>query len=360
MADEIDAGGSDAEPPKKKGLDLSIFLKHVAEVDTSIGKLYLFPLRDADIRAFNALPATDAAGRVREFLPCIASLSSDYSLNQERDGITADQASNLSDQTVESLAEAYALSNGLRSAREKVREPVVRATDEPATAFLDRLLRNEVEEQATQFKKLTEQVLGSTHGIFDQVRKASQALGDTRQQFERLTRASAFPTGVFPSIETKSLEFSNHMAEHSARLARERSEDREMVRLTGQMSAQSAETLQELAAASSTMLEKLDQRDEEAKHTTKVQLWIAVGSVVVSAFLAGASFLQDWCNNKSGDDWQGKVLEELKATNTRSSKLESENEILRQKLEYLNSAVNAQGQKPASSKSAPANQVTKN
>lgn len=362
MADAIDAGGSDAESPKKKGLDLSTFLKHVAEVDTPIGKLYLFPLRDSDIRTFNALSATDAAERIREFIPCIASLSSDYGLKQERVGITADQASNLSDQTVESIAEAYALSKGLRSAREgeRDREPIVRSTDEPGTTFLDRLLRNEVEEKANQFKKLREQVLGSTHGIFDQVRKASQALGDSRQQFERMTKASEFPGGVAPSIETKSLDFNNHMAEYSARVARERAENREMVRLTGQMSAQSAETLQELATAASTMLEKLDRRDEEAKHTTKVQLWIAVGSVVVSAFLAGASFFQDWRNNKSGDDWQGKVLEELKAANTRSSKLEAENEILRQKVEHLNSAVNARGQNPASSKTSPPNQATKN
>ena len=68
-------------------------------------------------------------------------------------------------------------------------------------------------------------------------------------------------------METKSLELNSHMAEYSARLACERSEDREMVRLTGQMTAQSAETLQELAAAASTMLEKLDQRDKEAKDT---------------------------------------------------------------------------------------------
>jgi hypothetical protein len=282
-------------------------------------------------------------------------MSSDYGLKQERVGITADQAAKLSDQTVESIAEAYASSNGLRSAREggKDREPMVRATDEPATAFLDRLLRNEVEEQANQFEKLREQVLGSTHGIFDQVRKASQALGDTRQQFERLTRTSASSGGVSPSIETKSLEFNNHMAEHSARLARERSEDREMVRLTGQMTAQSAMTLQELADAVSTLLEKLDERDKEAKRTTKFQLWIAVGSVVVSALIAGASFIQDWRNNKSGDDWQGKVLEELKAVNTRSTKLETENHALRQKVEQQNLAVNSRGKKPVSPKAAP-------
>lgn len=369
MVGAVDSGGSEAEPPKKKGLDLSIFLKHVAEVDTPIGKLYLFPLRVSDIQAFNGLSAADAVERIRAFLPCIASLSSDYGLKHERVGITADQASNLSDKTVESIAEAYALSNGLRSAREgeKDRAPIVGATDEPATAFLDRLLRNEVEEQAHQFKKLREQVLGSTHGIFDQVRKASQALGDTRQQFERLTRTSAFSGGASPSIETKSLEFNNHMAEHTARLARERSEDREMVRLTGQMTAQSAETLQKLATAASTMLEKLDARDEDSKRSTKDQLRIAVWSVAISAGLSlialvfsVAAFYQDKANISSGDKWQDKVLEELKAANTHSAKLESEIQALRQKVEHLNSEVNAQSQKSVSSKSALSNQVTKN
>jgi hypothetical protein len=330
MTDAIDAGGSDAEPPKKKGLDLSIFLKHVAEVDTPIGKLYLFPLRVSDLRAFSELSATNAVERVRAFIPCIASLSPDYALKQERVGITADQAFHLSVQTLEIIAEAYALSYGLRSVSEgeKDREPIVKATDEPASAILDRLLRNEVEEQANQFKKLREQALHSTHGIFDQVRKASQALGDTRQQFERLTRASAFPSGVSPSIEAKSLEFSNHMAEHSARLTRERSEDREIVRLTGQMTAQSAETLQKLATAASTMLEKLDARDEDSKRSTKDQLRIAVWSVAISAGLSlialvfsVTAFYQDKANISSGDKWQDKVLEELKAANTHSAKL---------------------------------------
>lgn len=245
MTDAIDAGGSDAEPPKKKGLDLSIFLKHVAEVDTPIGKLYLFPLRVSDLRAFSELTATDAVERISAFMPCIASLSPDYALKQKRVGITADQVSNLSGQTLEIIAEAYGLSNGLRSAREgeKGREPIVRATDEPASAFLDRLLRNEVEDQANQFRKLREQALDSTHSIFDQVRKSSQTLGESWKQFEKLTKASAIPTSISPAVESRSLEIGNLLSEQHNRLARERVEDREMVRLAGQMSAQSAKTL---------------------------------------------------------------------------------------------------------------------
>lgn len=348
MTGQNDVGGPDAQSPKKKGLNLSIFLKPVVEVDTSIGKLYLFPLRTSDLQAFNALSATDVVERTREFLPRIASLSPYYGLKHERVGITSDQATSLSEGEVEAIAEAFASSNGVRSAREggNDRTPIVRATDEPATAYLGRLIHSEIEEQADQFKKLREQVLGSTHGIFDQVRKASEALGDTRLQLERLTRSSATPAGLSPSTEGNALELTNHMAEYSARLARERSEDREMVRLTGQMTAQSAETLQELAAAASTMLEKLDQRDEEAKHTTKVQLWIAVGSVVFSVILALvalvvsiAAYNQDKENILSGDKWQASVLEELKVANQKSSSIEASNRALLQTVEQLRARV---------------------
>lgn len=362
MTTDRESGDREGDEPKKKGFDFSSLLKHFAEVDTAIGKLYLFPLRTSDLQAFSALHATTHVDRARQFLPCIASLYPDYGLKHERVGITSEQASSLSDEMVEAIAEAFVSSNGLRSAREggKDRAPIVREEDEHATAYLDRLMRSEVEEEANQFKKLREQVLGSTHGIFDQMRKASQALGDTRQQFERLTRGSAFPsTGIPSSIGARSLELNNHMVEHSARLARERSEDREMVRLTGKMTAQSAETLQELAAAASTMLEKLDQRDEESKRTTKIQLWIAVGSVAVAAALAGASFLQDWFNNKSGDNWQAQVLDELKVSNLRSSKLEGENADLRQKVEDLSSAVRALESKPALSQTSPSKNTTK-
>lgn len=363
MTDSKDVVDSDAELPKKKGFDLRIFLKPVSEVDTSIGKLYLFPLRDSDIRAFNAVSATDHVERTREFLPCIASLSPEYGLKHERVGITREQASSLSTEEIEVVAEAFVSSNGVRSAREggKDRTSITRAADEPVTAYLDRLMRNEVEEQAGQFKKLREQALGSTHGIFDQVRKASQALGDTRQQFERLTKSSAFsPTGIFSSIEARPLELSNHMAEHSARLARERSEDREMIRLTGQMTAQSAETLQELAAAASTLLEQLDKRDEESKKTTKIQLWIAVGSVAVSAALAGGSFVQDWRNNKSGDEWQEKVLTELKEVNCRNSGSEVGNGTLCKQLELLQSTLKARVNTPPPAKVSAPKEATKN
>lgn len=346
MTEQNALPGSNAEPPKKKGLDLSIFLKPVTEMDSSVGKLFLFPLRASDFGEYEKLSAQASVERIKEFLPCIASLSPDYSLDQKWVAITAVQVERLSDQEVEALAEAYASSSALREARDggKNRESLAREPEESATAFLDRLLSKEMKERAKQ----REQLLGSTGGVFDQVRKSSLELGETWRQFERLTKASAVPKDNTQVFETKSLEFSNHMAEHSARLARERAEDREMIRLTGQMSAQSAKTLQELADAASTMLENFDRRDEEAKRTTKVQLWIAVGSVVVSAVLAllallvaGAAYYQDRDNIAAGDKWQAEVLGEMKASNKHGASLETENQLLRDRVEQLSSTVTA-------------------
>lgn len=335
--DETGKEGTNAGKPHKQGLDISIFLKHVAEVNTSIGRVFLFPLRVSDIVEYKKLSAQPAVGRIRNFLPCIASLSAENSFTKDRVAITKEEAGRLSDDEVETLAEAYASSGVFRVEREgaKDRAPVTREPGEVGTAYLDRLLQNDIKEQAEQSRKVMESFLGSTQGIFDQVRKSSLELGDSWRQLDRLAKASA----VAPAFETKSLEFSDHMVEHSTRIARERAEDREMVRLTAETSAKSAKTLQELADAASTMLEKFDERDADAKRTTKIQLWIAVGSVVVSALLAGVSLLQDRYNNESGDEWQGAVLEELKTSNKRGESIQTENQLLRDQVQRLAAAV---------------------
>jgi len=332
---------SNAGQPRKKRLDISTFLKHVAEADTSIGRVFLFPLRVSDCIEYAKLLDQPATERIRAFLPCIASLSAGYSLDKERVEIAAEQLDQLLDDDIEALAEAYVLSSAFRKTREgsNDRAVVARESEEAATAYLDRLLRHEIEEQTKQTRKIMETALGSTRGIFDQVRKSSLELGDSWRQLESLTKATAIHKSPAPAFETKSLEFSNHMAEHTERIARERAEDREMLRLTAETSAKSAKTLQELADAASTMLEKLDERDADAKRTTKIQLWIAVGSVVVSALLAGASFFQDRSNNVSGDKWQSAVLEELKATNKRGESVQIENQLLRDQVQRLAAAL---------------------
>ncbi|KHN67259.1 hypothetical protein AV645_00315 [Acinetobacter calcoaceticus] len=120
---------------------------------------------------------------------------------------------------------------------------------------------------------------------------------------------------MFPELKTETLKVDSKLAEHAKIRAKEYAQDREMIHLTGQMTAQSAKTLQELANAAATLLERLDQRDKEAKNTTKIQLWFAVGSLIISTLLAGASFCQDYQNNKSGDKWQSTLLNEIHTLN---------------------------------------------
>lgn len=322
MSEDKNSPDAEGKQPKK-GLSISHFLKPVANVQTSIGKLYLYPLRVSDICSYERISIDDPVGRIRDFLPYIASLSPDYSLKQERVAITIEQVGQLSYEELEALAEAYISSSALGIAREegKEGEALARSQGEPATSFLDRLIREEIEKHASQMSKIREQVLGSTSGIFDQVRKSSLELGKTWESFERLSKATEIP---------RSLEIHNHFAEHQARLTRERTEDREMIRLTGQMTAQSAKTLQELAEAASTLLEKLDERDIEAKRTTKIQLWIAVFTVVISVVLSGASFWQDRVNNATGDHWQADMLSEVRESNQRRSALENEAKSLKE------------------------------
>lgn len=95
--------------------------------------------------------------------------------------ITAEQVDLLWDGEVEALAEGYASSSAFREARAGTQDwgPVTWEPGEAATAYLDRFLQNEIEPQAKQSRKMMEPALGSTRGIFDQVRKISLDLADS-------------------------------------------------------------------------------------------------------------------------------------------------------------------------------------
>ncbi len=320
--------GPESKKPKK-GLAIDSFLEPVAEVKTLIGQLYLFPLRVSDIGRYERISTGDPVARIRSFLPCIASLSPEYSLEQERVAITVEQVGQLSDDEVEALAESYA-SSSVFVGEAKEREPLSRSQGETSSSFLDRLLRREIKEQASQNRKLYEQAFGSTRGIFDQVRKSSLELGKSREIFDRLLKATEIP-----AFEAKSFETHDHFAELRKKIDSERVEDREIIRLTGRMTEQSAKTLQDLAEAASTLLEKLDERDVESKRTTRNQLLIAVFAVGISALLACASFVQDRVNNASSDHWQAVLLSEVKASNQRRNDMEDEAKRLREEVRDL-------------------------
>jgi hypothetical protein len=247
----------DQTEPKQKGLNISLFLGPMADVQTSIGKIYLYPMRASDFSRFEKIVADEPMERFRELLPNVASLSATSKIEKDREPLAPELVAQLSKADVELVAEAYAASSALQKARSgsEDRSALPRGDGEVATYYVDRLLKKELEAHANDMRQMREQMLSSTGGLFGQVRKSSALLGSTLTDFERLSRSIATPAAM-PVFETKHLALTNHMAENHARLARERAEELEMVRLTGQMTAQSATTLRDLAEAATVMLER--------------------------------------------------------------------------------------------------------
>jgi len=336
MGIDSDPSVAAGDPPKKKGLDISLFLGPTTDVQTSAGRIFLYPPRVSDFKSFEKLSSVEPAARFREFLPSVGSLSATSKMEKEREPLAQELVAQLSDEDVEAIAEAYASSAALQTARvgAKDKSGLPRENGEAATSYVDRLLKKELEDHVDGMKRMREQMLASTSGIFDQVRKSSLALGSTLSAYEQLTRDKVKFTLPEPNMD----QF-HAINEHHARLARERAEELEMVRLTGKMTAESAKLLQDLARDASKLLEDMDDRDKRSNRLTHIQLWIAVGSVVVAAILSGAAFLQDRVNNAANDKWQEKMLSSINEGNRQRTSIEEENKRLKVRIDELGETV---------------------
>lgn len=85
MGSEGDPSAVAGDPPKKKGLDISLFLGPTTDVQTSAGRIFLYPPRVSDFKSFEKLSSVESAARFREFLPRVASLSATTKMEKERD-----------------------------------------------------------------------------------------------------------------------------------------------------------------------------------------------------------------------------------------------------------------------------------
>lgn len=338
--------GNEGDPSPKKSLDISIFLEPVADVSTSIGKVYLYPLRTSDIGRIGKLPDWAPVLRFREFLPCIASLHATTKFEDERVPLTSDEVTQLADGEVERLAEAYAFSSALQTTRlgGKEGEAVPRHDSETDSAYVDRLLRKDLESHLAGAERLRKLMLGSASGLFDGVRASSAALTQSLKDYEKLASVS-----VTPRTDSRIIDEFKIGMERAAKQTRERAEELEMVRLTGQMTAQSAATLRDLADAATVLLERFDARDRKSDKDTRRQLRIAVGSVMVSAFLALLalivavwSFTQDKRNNEADGKWQSSLLSAISESNHQQLELREGNAKLRARIETLERAAAAQ------------------
>lgn len=358
---------TNGEEPKKKSLKLLLRSEPIAEVETSIGRIYLYPLRVRDLNDFEKLEPAEAVVQVRSFLSNIGSLAVESDDAAERIPLDQEITKTLSDDEVEQLAEAYVQSSEWQKVGESSQDhkPVAREDDETASAYLIRLVLDEVEQQHKTAKQLHEKMLGSSRSLFDQVRKSTSALGSTLSAYEQLTKfAKPSPLEIQP-IRTDHFDALNrHMAEQARERAEERAEEMALARLTGQMTAESAKTLKDLAEAATTLMEQFDERDRKTDKFTRKQITIAVWSVGISAVLAllalivsGFAYLQDRDNIFSGDHWQLKLLTAIEQGNQQSSAIERENEALREQVKSLGSRIaGLEAAQHATAKSTASNQ----
>jgi hypothetical protein len=343
MAQDGGLPGGDRKTTKKSMLNLDQLFGPVTQVPTSVGSLYLYGLRVSDLSTFATLSGGEPIARIRSLLPHIASLTNTKGFKDERPPLTTEEVERLADVEVEKVAEAYAemLLRGPRVVDDKEKAKPAREPGESATAYLDRLLKHEVQEQRQQIGRMREQLLASTSSIFEQVRKSTSSLGSTLSDFHNLTRSAKPPEVIVPRMDHL-----HAMQEHAARQARERAEELEMVRLTGKMTAESAQTLKDLAEAATVLLEQMDERDKKADQSTRKQVTIAVWSVAISAALAllalivsGLAYYQDKDNNAAGDKWQSDLIAAVRDGNRQRGAAEEEIQRLRDQVAKLQAEI---------------------
>ncbi|MDA3168942.1 hypothetical protein JR315_22070 [Pseudomonas aeruginosa] len=335
-----------SEEPQKKSLKLLLRSKPATDVETLAGRIYLYPLRVRDMTDFEKLEPGDAVSQIRSFLPSIGSLTDEA---PERIPLDSGIADGLSDDEIERAADAYAKSSAWQTVRDgaQERKPVVQEAGETASAFLVRLLKAEVEDYHQSAKRMHEAMLGSNRGLFDQVRKSTSVLGSTLSAYEELTKFSKPAPLEIQPIRTDHFDALNRqMVQQAHERAKERAEEMELTRLTGQMTAESAKTLKDLAEAATTLMEQMDERDRRTDQSTRTQITIAVWSVGISAVLAlfalivsGFAYVQNRDSSSSEDQWQVKLLTAIEQGNQQRSAAEHENETLREKVNVLGARI---------------------
>ena len=333
------------DSPKKATLKLLLRSRPATDVETSAGRIYLYPLRMRDMADFEKLEPSDALSQIRNFLPNIGSLIVESDEAPERVPLDAAIADGLSDDEIERAAEAYTKSSAWQTVRDgsQERKPVVQEAGETASAFLVRLLKAEVEDYHQSAKRMHDKMFGSTRSLFDQVRKSTSALGSTLSAYDELTKfAKPAPLEIHPIQTDHFSRVNNLLAEQARERAKERAEEMELTRLTGKMTAESAKTLKDLAEAATTLMEQMDERDRRTDQSTRKQITIAVWSVGISAVLAlfalivsGFAYVQDRDSSSSEDQWQMKLLTAIEQGNQQRSAVQHENEALREQVSVL-------------------------
>lgn len=310
--------------------------KPIAEVETSIGKVFLFPERYKD--ALSELKASNPVDLVREILPNIGNLQS-IPTDIAGIGMSKAEIDKLSGIDIEAIASSYASSAALDSARSEIQKIV----DEQGSSYLSRLLREERERTLRQAQDMLQSFRQpfAFESALEMARKSSGVLGETLDAFDHLSK----PTEPLEA-RIESPAYMEAFDAHRKQLQEDREEELELARITGKMTADSAKALKDLVDAATALMVRLDKRDMKSDHSTRRQIWIALitlaASVVlaiVAAVFAGLSFYQDRANNADDNAWQAELKSAVIHGNEQRSSLETENLTLRNQVDGLNTRI---------------------
>jgi hypothetical protein len=287
----------------KKGFDLNVLAEPIGQIDLAIGTVFLYQANETVRKLFRSLINDTPKQRGKATLTQIISLEKRTKWLDNIVPIPDEIFSILTDDDIAAVAEQFRQRLDRHRALPEKPLPSIapQVKGESALVFFDRILGTDIatadENTKTQMKRLMDAATSPASKLLEQLNLSSDRLGSTVREFDKLRPQ----TVEIPA-------FHDHVGEMNRRMAQERNEDRKVARLTGEMTKQSAEMLQELVNTAGTFLVRFDCRDQKSDIQIRVQLWVALGSLALSVLLSGfgvwfsaKSYYQDAEKNKVDD-----------------------------------------------------------
>lgn len=287
----------------KKGFDFDILARPIGQIDITVGTVFLYQADETVRELFRSMTNDTPEQRGRAILTQIISLEKRTGWRDKISPIPNETFSALTDDDIAAVAELFRQRLDRHRALPENSLPSIepQVNGESALVFFDRVLGTDIatadEDAKAQMKRLIDAATSPASKLLEQLNLSSDRLGNTVREFEKFNA---------PILNVP--EYRDHMGEMTRRIAKEKSEDREVARLTGRMTQQSAEMLQELVKTTGQFLVRFDARDQKSDGQIRVQLWVALGSLALSVLLSGfgvwfaaKSYYQDAEKNKTDD-----------------------------------------------------------
>lgn len=300
-----------------------IFARPIAQVDASVGTVYLYSITTGDVTS-QATEGMIPEDRARYFLPRISSLQKRESYKEEQQPLPDAAAAALTDDDIARIADALREAFPRSHIKGEGEEPEIaeegRREGERSLAYLDRILQAELAYHSTTLRQVWERAQnldGIVGRAFKELRGSSDHLAKTVQDAKL-----AFSPHRLTEIDTSPFQA---MAEAEGRRRADRQEEREWSRLSLQMNTQSAQMLTQLVNTAGSMMVQWDERDKRTDKQINLQLWIAVAALVASTLLSGLATYYGYFTKVAYEREVAKEKQEeavAKATSHRDNRIE--------------------------------------